>query len=140
MGMSRWERQRRHALHATVARSIKALPATRKELLARLRRAPCGDRVMDVWVHFTFRMPSTHQFDAFMKHPDENQVPHYTSSLDAALTLFVSDYGANKAAFLHAVMWQRFMGQIPDERLALVCVTRMLEEALRAVALKEETS
>ena len=59
---------------------------------------------------------------------DDERLPHYTTSLDAALTLVPRSKYSNLAGFLHAVTYQMKIGDIPDERIALkVCL-----EALKA--------
>jgi len=51
---------------------------------------------------------------------------HYTTSIDAALTLVPETTGGNKAGFLHATMYQRCVGDIDDNRIALaLCIASL---------------
>ena len=53
--------------------------------------------------------------------------PHYTTSLDAAVTLMPERDGSNKAGFLQAAMHQTCIGDILDARLALVVCIKALK-------------
>ena len=51
---------------------------------------------------------------------------YYTTSLDAALTLVPKEDGGNEASFISAVLWQRHIGDIPKERIALaICIAAL---------------
>ena len=81
-----------------------------KSLIAELEQADGGSEQLDIAI-----------FRAISAKPMLR--PHYTTSLDAALTLVREQEGSNLAGFLHAVFSQQRIGDIPDKKIALaVCI------------------
>lgn len=84
-----------------------------QNLIERLQQAEKGSRELDRMITGSQRVTPA--------------IPHYTTSVDAALTLVKTGQYSNKAAFIHAAMHQMYIGDIPDERLALHICTAALK-------------
>lgn len=114
----------------------------REALIRDLKEAPKGSLVLDSriavlegWRFEEWWEPASKQGGAKVRRCDwyNEKGQHtswprrYTTSFDGAITLVRKTEGGNLAGFLHAIFWQRGIGDIPDDRLILTLCIAAIE-------------
>ncbi len=102
-----------------------------------VRAAKQGDRELDGRIFWLLNPDTECVLFTRTRVVTDEHVPYYTTSIDAALKLVGEQDGGNLAGFLHAAMFQRCIGDISDDGIALVICNLALEQAMALGRLEE---